>query len=536
MSNPIEPIKVPAARLLDREELRSLASRAAGVHEGAAAEQEVAEEAWQRLKWLGVFHRRSTPGRFMLRLRVPQGILASQQLRAVAEVAAAFGDGTADLTTRQAVQVRGVPLRDVPAALERLETAGLTTLQTGMDNVRNVMGCPVAGLDPEELIDTTSVVRELNGCFVNNPDFVNLPRKFNIAVVGCREDCAHAAAQDVGLVPAAALGGREVRGFNVLVGGALGSAPARLASPLDVFVTPEEAAWLCRLIVEIFRDHGPREHRHRARLKFLLEAWGLPKFKEALEARAGRPLPPAGRSLLTAAGGSHLGFHPQKQPGRFYLGLPVPVGRVTATRLREAARLADLYGTGTVRLTPDQDLILTDIPAHRLESLRAEPLVRELGGGAPRHHRVVSCTGNRFCSFALIDTKGWALALDRSLEAAGTWPETVRIRFSGCPHSCGQHQIADIGFLGGKARVDGRAVETVDVFLGGCAGPQPRLGEKVLEKLPCHELPSLVEALGTAFREGRENGESFGDYIRRRGARRTLESALSAPTAGVAGR
>lgn len=539
MSNPIERIKEPAERLLDRQELlchaRAMAGAGveAGVEGGGAG---VPEDVWQRFKWLGVFYRKAAPGFYMLRLRIPNGIISSAQLEEIARLAEETGDCGVDLTTRQGIQLRGFSLDAVPAALDRLLGAGLTTLQTGMDNVRNVVGCPVAGLDPGEVLDASGVVGALNGLFLRNPDFVNLPRKFNIAVAGCREDCAHAAANDIGLAPAVrAMGAREVRGFNVLVGGALGSAPARLGSPLDVFVTPREAPWLCGLIVEIFRDHGARDGRHRARLKFLLERWGLARFREELVARAGRPLSPAGSPLTDTEGGSHLGLHPQKQAGLFYLGLAVPVGRITAAQLREVARLAAYYGKGEVRLTPDQNLILTDIPANRLPALEEEPLVRDLGGMDPPGCQVVSCTGNEHCSFALIDTKGWAGALDRHLAGVRPRAGRLRVHYSGCPHACGQHQIADIGFLGTRARVDGEIVEAVDVFLGGASGAAPRLGTKVMEKVACGRVPELVASLLAAYLEGRREAESFGDYVCRVGAAAAARAALDRVAAGVAG-
>ncbi len=225
----------------------------------------------ERLKWTGVFFRRQTPGHFMMRVRIPNGITTATQLRTLAEISGEFGKGFADITTRQQIQLRWFTINNVPEIWQRLNSVGLITLQTGMDNIRNVVGCPVAGLTPNELFDASPVVREFTQMFVGNKAYTNLPRKFNVTITACKEACTHAEGQDIALTPAMKeSGGGEIKGFNVAVGGKMGSGGYRLASPLDLFVTPEQAAAVCSHIVLIFRDHGARELRTKARLAFLV--------------------------------------------------------------------------------------------------------------------------------------------------------------------------------------------------------------------------------------------------------------------------
>jgi ferredoxin-nitrite reductase len=234
---------------------------------------EVLSEAdLERLKWAGVFFRKHAPGFFMMRVRITNGLTDVTQFRALAAIAAEFGRGRLDITTRQQIQLRWLRIQDIPTVLARLTVVGLTSLQTGMDNIRNVVGCPVAGLMPAELFDASAVARQLTAMFVGDKAFTNLPRKFNVTITGCRENCVHAETQDLALVPATQLrDGAEIHGFNVLVGGKLGSGGYRIAEPLDVFVTRDEAVDVCRAVILTFRDHGPRQARNKARLAFLLE-------------------------------------------------------------------------------------------------------------------------------------------------------------------------------------------------------------------------------------------------------------------------
>jgi len=452
----------------------------------------------------------------MIRIRIPNGIATAAQVREIATISAERGRGIADITTRQQIQIRWIRIEDVPEILERLRRAGLTTLQTGMDNVRNVVGCPLAGLLPTELLDASPVVRAFTARIVGNRAYTNLPRKFNVTITGCRENCTHAETQDLALVPAVREG---LVGFNVLVGGKMGSGGYRIASSLDAFVTPDQAPEVCAAIVEIFRDFGLREARSKARLSFLLDLWGVERFREVLEDRLGYPLSPAGRDERKPTATDHIGVIPQKQQGLYAVGLLVPVGRVRAEQLLELARLAEVHGGGEVRFTTGQNVILPHVPHGKLEALLAEPLLREFRPDPPPVLRgLVSCTGTDYCNLALIDTKRRALEIARSLQARIQRPVTVH--WSGCPAGCGNHAVADIGLVGKKIRVDGRVVEGVDVYVGGCSGPEPLPALKLLEDVPCDALEPIMEAL-----------MRYGDFEGLRAQLRTWQTQTAAPPA-----
>lgn len=285
----------------------------------------------------------------------------------------------------------------------------------------------------------------------------------------------------------------------------MGSGGFTAARALDVFVTREEAAEVCAAITLLFRDHGPRETRSRARLAFLLEDWGVARFRAALEERLGRPLARAGRDVQALHRSDHLGVAPQRQQGTYSVGLAVPVGRLTAAQLLAVAELAETYGSGEVRLTPGQNLLLIDIPDRRLRALLDEPLLAELRPDpSPAIRGTVSCTGLGLCDLAQADTKVDALATARRLERAVPLPRPLTIHWSGCPAGCGNHQLADIGLLGGKARVGGQVTEVYQVFVGGRSGVGARPAQPVLDKIPATQVSDVVERLARAHAAGRD--------------------------------
>ena len=451
----------------------------------------------ERLKWAGVFFRRQTPGRFMMRLRVPNGFMTAIQLRTIGEISGEFGKGFADITTRQQMQLRWFTINEVPEIWNRLRGVNLISLQTGMDNIRGVIGCPVAGLTPNELFDASAVVRDFTQMFLGNKDYTNLPRKFNVTITGCKEACTHAEAQDIGMTPALkTIGGAEVLGFNVAVGGKMGSGGYRIASPLNLFVTVDEAAAVCSQIVLIFRDHGARELRTKARLAFLVEAWGVEKFRKELERRVDRPLASAGIDQRTPKHTDHVGVLRQKQAGLNYVGLTVPVGRMTSEQMLQVADLAENYGNGQIRLTVGQNLIIPNVPDRMIGELTSEPVLQELRYDPSEVMRgLVSCTGMDYCHFALIETKGWALKTARALEAKLGKTQPLRMHWSGCPAGCGNHTAADIGLLGKNIKVNGEIIEAVDVFAGGATGCEANVPVKIMEDVPCEDLADVVGGL-----------------------------------------
>ncbi len=461
--------------------------------EAAGEDPQIPAEDFERLKWYGLFHRKQTPGYYMLRMRIPGGVLNSEQLTAIGEIANRVGRGQADITSRMNVQLRWITIADAPWVLQRLSAAGLTTQQSGMDNVRNVVSCPLSGLTEDEVIDTRVLAERMQQAIVGGKRFSNLPRKFNLSVTGCREDCSHAQAHDLSFVPAQRDG--EI-GFNVLVGGALGGMSPEYAQPLNAFVGVDDAVDLTLAILDVYRDHGLREKRKQSRLKWLLREWGIERFRETVEAQYGEPIARAGRSLTTRHGGDHVGLTPQRNPSLRTVGCLVPVGRITGDDLIEFARLARRYGNSELRLTVQQNVLIPNVPTGRLDALLNEPLLQKYSPTPSAFIRaMVSCTGNDFCAFALIDSKGEALKLAGALEeryevAADAAP--VRIQMSACPHSCGQHRAGEIGLLGGRKRIDGEIVDVADVFSGGKLGEEPRFGEVTAPAVRTEHLADAV--------------------------------------------
>ncbi|MPZ14203.1 MAG: ferredoxin--nitrite reductase [Chloroflexi bacterium] len=473
-----------------------------------------AREGWEsirdedkiRMKWFGIFFRRHIPGFFMLRIRIPNGIATSAQVRAVASVASDFARGEVDLTTRQQFQVRWYRIESAPAMLERLAAVDIDTRQTGMDNIRNVMGCPLAGITTHELLDASPVVRAFTQRIVGNQEFSNLPRKFNVTITGCVDNCVHLETQDIGMGPAVRMEDGTVRvGFNVYVGGKNGSGGFTPAQPLDVFVEPGEAAELAAQIALLFRDHGSREARARVRLAFLLEAWGLGRFRSALEERMGRSLAHAGRDARGAYHADHVGIAPERETGVYSVGLSVPIGRITTAQMMMAADLADAYGREELRMTPGQNLILPHVPDSKLPALLNEPLLDELRPDPkPALRGSVSCTGLGTCDLALAETKGISSEVAQRVDRAGRLGRPISISWSGCPAGCANHQVSDIGLEGGRARVNGEVIEVYDVFVGGRAGIGARAGVKVLEQVPAGQISGVVERLAAAHGAGRD--------------------------------
>ncbi|WP_419546854.1 ferredoxin--nitrite reductase [Microcystis sp.] len=453
-----------------------------------------------RLKWVGVFYRPVTPGKFMMRLRVPNGILSSEQMRVLGEIVQRYGDdGNADITTRQNLQLRGIRIEDIPDIFQRLKSVGMTSVQSGMDNVRNITGSPMAGLDADELIDTRELVQKVQDMITNygqgNYQFSNLPRKFNIAIEGGRDNSVHAEINDIAFVPAYKEG--EL-GFNVVVGGFFSAKRCEAAIPMNVWVRPnQEVVDLCRGILEVYRDNGLRANRQKSRLMWLIDEWGIEEFRTRVANHLGYPLATAAeKDAIDWEKRDHLGVFPQKQEGLSYIGLCVPVGRLFADDMFDLARIAEVYGSGELRLTVEQNVIIPNIAAENMPTLLTEPLLAKFTPNpTPLQRALVSCTGAQFCNFALIETKNKAVDLISQLDAELNIPRGVRIHWTGCPNSCGQPQVADIGLMGTKARKDGKTVEGVDLYMGGKVGKDAHLGSCVQKGIPCEDLKSLLTSI-----------------------------------------
>ena len=471
------------------------------------------------LKWVGVFYRRPTPGKFMMRIRMPNGFVKSEQLRTIAELSRRIGNGVLDITTRQQIELRGFTLDSIPAIWEKLAGVDLRSLQTGIDNVRNINGCALAGLTPHELFDASPVVQELDRIIVGsrgNPEYTNLPRKFNITVTGCMDNCTHNESQDIALIPAKK-GGRA--GFNVLVGGKMGSGGFTVASPLNVFVEIFQATRVVLELIKIHRDHSPREARSKCRFAFLIEQWGIRRLRAELTGRLGHELAFQGRDMRGSSHADHIGRSSQKQAGLAAVGLCVPTGRVTPEQLDELARLADAYGSGEIRLTTGQNAIIPNVPAERVTKLYGEPLLRQFSPRpSPFVRGLVACVGTDYCNLALIETKSRAVALSQALhEKMGAEVNPLTIHWSGCPAGCGNHEAADIGFRGFKTKIGGKIMDAVAVYVGGRTGPYAVAGREILATVPCDEaFPDVMANVIQSYRlenESRQQGSSVDPFF-----------------------
>lgn len=452
-----------------------------------------------RLKWAGLFHRKKrTPTKFMMRLKVPNGILNTHQMRYFVRALEKYGDdGCIDITTRMNIQLRGVRLTEAADIIDGLYDIGLTSLMSGMDNVRNMVGSPIAGIDPHELIDTRQLCIDINNMITNNregrPELANLPRKFNIAVSGSRDDFSHTHINDIGLVPMANPARDGEIGFNVEVGGFFSIKRNEMAIPMDVWLPQQDVVKFCEAVLLYFRDHGDRKNRQACRLMYMLDQWGTEKFRGGVAEYMGREEPleravvPGPEYNTPWARRDVKGVHPQKQPGLSWICATVPAGRLATPDVAELADVADKYSNGEMRLTVEQNVLFPNVKNEDITAMLAEPIFRKLLVAPGRiTGNLVSCTGAQFCGLALIETKNRAIELARVLDETMELQRDVRMHWTGCKNSCGQVQVADIGLMGAPARsAAGKAVEGVDIYLGGRIGEHPQLGKMVAKGVPC---------------------------------------------------
>lgn len=472
-----------------------------------------------RLKWYGLYVQRpKTDKWFMLRVKIPGGILTAPQAETLAGIAKEFGRNRLDLTTRQAIQFHWLAIDVIPEIFTRLSTAGLSTIEAAGDCPRNIIDSPLSGIDPDEVIETSSLVSELNRYFEGNPAFSNLPRKFKIGITGSVNNAIHAEIQDLAFVPAVqVVEGCETIGFNIFVGGGLSASPV-LAQQLDVFVRPEEVIQVASAVASLFRDYGYREKRNHARLKFLLADWGVTKFTQELTALTG-PLLPSGQNLTRSWNPSpYYGVQRQRQVGLNYLGLVIPGGELTADELADLSHFANQYGDGTLRTTNSQNIILPNIPDTAVSALLSETTVRRLF--VPVHSAstsAISCTGKQFCPFGVVETKEWSRQITNYIDQHVELDMPIRVHVSGCVNSCGQNQIADIGLQGTPFQAGGQTQEGFSIWIGGQLGPNARLATKLKGTVPTVRAAEIVTAFLEKYRSERYDQETFARFIDRQG-------------------
>jgi ferredoxin-nitrite reductase len=497
------------------------------------------KDAWfERFKWYGLYHQRAgQESYFMMRIGPPSGILEPGQFRRIVEVAdeyargpvsnPEFGNGWLDVTTRQAIQLHWIRIEDVPEILDSLEEVGLSSVQACGDSWRNIVGCPVAGKDKHEHVDAHGLAYDLHDTFKENEAHSNLPRKWKVSVTGCDEGCGQGDINDLAFEPAEKeVDGETVTGYNVRVGGGLARNEPRFAKNIDVFATPEQAVEVAGGISTLFREHGDRENRYNARIKFLMDEWGPEKFREVLQEEfVDFELETAGEDLRGSysynAGDAegkhdHVGVHEQDD-GNNYVGLNVLVGRIGIEDAYTIADRADEYGSGEVRLTQRQNIVLTDVPDGEVDTLLDDPVFDEYSPEPhPFQRGSIACTGTEFCSLSIVETKNRQVRYARWLVDNVELPDGVEnfhIHLSGCTASCAQPQIADLSLRGMKTRKDGEPVEALDMGLGGGLGENPQFASWVVDRVPADEVPGAIENLLANFADAREDGESFREFV-----------------------
>ncbi|MBZ5686653.1 MAG: nitrite reductase [Acidobacteriia bacterium] len=459
--------------------------------------------------------------RFMVRIRIPNGIMSSHQLRAIADLTRRYANGIADLTVRQNIQLHWVTIESLPEVLEGLWRVGLNTTGACGDVVRNVTGCPVAGVDADEIIDASPLVLETSQLLAGNSKFYNLPRKFKISIAGCHSWCSYPEINDIGLTAISrTAGGKREVGFSLRVAGGLSAEPY-LGARLDAFVQQGQVVPVIKCIAELFRDSEVlREHRERARLKFLFlrHGWTAEQFLDELHQRLGFHLDPAAAEHPPDdVYRDHVGIHPQKQPGLSYVGAVVLRGRITADQMHSAADVAERYASGELRATTMQNLLVVNVP-----TINADALAKELDAigfqvsGSAFARGAVACSGTEFCKLAITETKSFSRWLVEEMEERlPGFDQHLKLHVTGCPNSCGQHWIADVGIEGKKIKVDGGLADAYYFCVGGALGLHQSTARPVGYRCLATEVPDALERLLGRYLADRNPGENLRRFFSR---------------------
>ena len=458
---------------------------------------------------------------FMVRIRVPNGLVLSHQLRTIAKVADRYARGVADLTVRQNVQLHWVTIENLPDLLENLWRCGLTTMGSCGDDTRNITGCPLAGLDQDEICDASPLVLKATRQLVGNADFYNLPRKFKVCITGCKVWCSYPEINDIGLTAVARKrNGSHQIGFSLRVGGGLSTDP-HLALRLNAFVAWNQVVPVVMGIAEIFRDSEVlRQNRERARLKFLFlkHGWTPESFLAELQARLGFKLEPAVlEEAPVDAYRDHVGVYPQKQPGYYYAGAAILRGRITAAQMHAAAGVAEELASGELRITNMQNLLIANIREENVDAVAGA--LNQTGmrvQASPFWRGAIACTGSEFCKLAITETKGFARWLVEELEERlPGFQHDLKLHITGCPNSCGQHWIADIGIEGKKIKHEGKLVDAYYFCVGGGVGRHQAIARPIGYRCAAAEVPDAVERLVNRFQERKLPGENLRQFFAR---------------------
>lgn len=474
--------------------------------------ERISEDDVVRLQWWGLYHDKPKVGTFMMRVKIAGGVLSASQLRAVGQIADRYGKGYGELSTRQNIQLHHLELKHLPDVFAVMDANGLSTAGGCGDTVRNITSCPVSGVDGEELFDATETLREAATFFYGNREYSDLPRKHKITVACCPYQCNLPEMHCIALIGTIHEG---QEGYAVRIGGGLSTAP-RISKDLDVFVPRGEAITLLRAILDLWKaDTRYRVSRVKARFKFMVDDYGPERIRELIEEKLGRALPHVPAPSSTGYT-DHLGVHPQRQPGYSYVGFPAHLGWMNGGQM---ARLADLIESfdGQLRITRQQNFILSGIPDARLDEVIGE--VEETGYSLKVNRlrgSSIGCTGEPYCNYAVTETKYRLKQLVEHLESVfGEATEGLRLQLDGCPHSCGQHWLGDIGVQGTTARErgpDGAKLQAYDIYLRGGIGARATIGTPLVRRVPSERLHIHVENLYRAYlneRVGEHSGDDF---------------------------
>ena len=470
-----------------------------------------------RFKYHGLFYVAPAQDSFMLRLRVPGGIVTAQQMRGLASMAEEWGSGRADITTRANLQIREFQPRDIVRVLKKVDALGVTSRGSGADNIRNITASPITGIDPTELCDVAPLAEALHYYILNSRDMYALPRKFNVAFDNGGAIGVVADTNDIGFVATRVGEGHNVPEgvyFRVLLCGITGH--RQFAEDCGLLLRPEQTVAAAAAMIRVFNENGDRTDRKKARLKYLVDRWGVEKFLAETEKLLAFPLIRFAaencepRHAIDRTG--HIGVHAQRQPGLNYIGIAVPVGRLPVKQMRALADAADQFGSGELRLTVWQNLLIPNIPSESVDEALAAIRAADLDCMAGTVMRgTVACTGNRGCRYSATDTKSHAVELANRLDTHFKIEQPVNLHVTGCPHSCAQHYIGDIGLLGTK--IGGE--EGYQVVIGGGCDQDKGLARELIQAIPFRELPPVMERLLSAYTERRHVDESFLEFSRR---------------------
>ena len=459
--------------------------------------------------------------RFMVRIRIPNGQLRSEQLRTIADLTQRYARGSADITVRQNIQLHWVTIEALPEVLDALVKVGLHTIAACGDVTRNVTGCPVAGVDADEICDASPLVLEASRMLAGNAEFYNLPRKFKISIAGCGVWCPYPEINDIGLTAITrTYGGHSEVGFSLRVGGGLSTEPY-LGERLNVFVRWNQVLPVIKGVAELFRDSDVlREHRERARLKFLFlrHGWTAGGFLEELQRRVGFEFDPAVPELPPSdVYRDHVGIHRQKQSGYCYVGAAVLRGRISAQQMYAAADLAERFAGGELRTTNMQNLLVVNVPQINTDSLAKElNAVGLLVGGSSFYRGTIACSGTEFCKLAITETKAFSRWLVEELEERlPGFDQHLKLHVTGCPNSCGQHWIADIGIEGKKIKVGDRLLDAYYFCVGGALGLHQATARPIGYRCLATDVPDAIERLLRRYLVEREPGENLRQFFTR---------------------